>query len=78
MQSQLKIMEPAASDGVRDIFQSSLRSLVKAIKPVYLEVSNKLYADEWISKPAHEAVAGESSDELAATRIVKEVETKLK
>ena len=44
---------------------------------MHLEVSNKLYADGWISKRHHEAAAGESS-ELAATRIVKEIETQLK
>ena len=62
---------------VRDIFRTSFHSLVRAIEPVHLEVSNKLYADGWISKRHHEAAAGESS-ELAATRIVKEIETQLK
>ena len=70
-------LAPASADRVRDIFRISFHSLVKAIEPVHLEVSNKLYADGWISKPAHEAAAGDSS-ERAATRIVKEVETQLK
>lgn len=62
-------------DGVHGIFRSFFYSLVKAIEPVYLEVSNKLYTDGWISP--HDHPAGEPP-EVSATRIVKEVETQLK
>ena len=72
-----RALASASADSVREIFRTSFHTLVKAIEPVHLDVSNKLYADGWISKPAHEAATGESS-EHAATRIVKEVETQLK
>lgn len=62
-------------DAVCEIFRGFFYTLVKAIGPVYLEVSNKLYSDRWISQRHH--TPGESS-ELAATLIVTEVETQLK
>ena len=63
-------------DAVRSIFRSFFHSLVTAIEPEYLDISTKLYADEWISRP-FEAVAGEAPKH-AALRIVREVETQLK
>ena len=63
-------------DTVRGIFRSFFHSLVTAIEPEYLDISTKLYADEWISRPA---VAGDlESPKHAALRIVREVETQLK